>query len=62
MISKKLDDFVSIKLREDHFVLKLGIYHAELLKSTLISIPLGIVIDVTSFIWADVHSKSMYLL
>jgi hypothetical protein len=48
---------------EDHlFFYKLGIYHAELLKSTLISIPFGIVIDVTSFIWAAVHSKSMYRL
>ena len=46
----------------DHFVLKLGIFHAELLKSTLISIPFGIVIEVTSFICAAVHSKSMYRL
>lgn len=47
----------------NHFgFLKLGVYHAELLKSTLISIPFGIVIDVTSFIWPDVHYRSMYLL
>jgi len=35
---------------------------ADCLKSTLISTPLGIVIEVTSFIWAAVHSKSMYRL
>ena len=35
---------------------------ADCLKSTLISTPLGIVIEVTSFIWAAVHSRSIYLL
>lgn len=54
-----LDD----KSIQDHMILyELGIYHAELLKSTLISTPLGMVIEVTSFIWAEVHSRSMYLL
>ncbi len=40
----------------------IDINHADCLKSTLISTPLGIVIEVTSFIWAAVHSKSIYLL
>ena len=38
------------------------IANQDALKSTLISIPLGIVIDVTSFIWLAVHSRSIYLL
>jgi len=49
-------------MNESGYLFLAGHFHAELLKSTLISTPFGIVIDVTSFIWADVHYKSIYLL
>ena len=47
----------------DHLVFyKLGTYHAELLISTWISIPFGMVMEVVFFNWSEVHSKSMYRL
>ena len=39
-----------------------SISQAVVLKSTVMSIPLGMVKDVTYLICEDVHSKSMYLL
>ncbi len=35
---------------------------ALFLKSTLISTPLGTTMEVTSLSWAEVHSRSIYLL